>query len=48
MWYLLKSPIPVREALRLLKSQGFVNIVPYKGAEVVDFKNPKYIKDIYM
>jgi len=41
------SPIPVREALRLLRSQGFVNIFPYKGAEVVDFKNPKYAKDIY-
>jgi len=41
------SSIPVREALRLLRSQGFVNIFPYKGAEVVDFKNPKYVKDIY-
>ena len=41
------SSIPVREALRLLRSQGFVNIDPYKGAEVVDFKNPKYARDIY-
>lgn len=41
------SSIPVREALRLLRSQGFVNIFPYKGAEVVDFKNPRYTKDIY-
>ncbi|MCD4669133.1 MAG: GntR family transcriptional regulator [Actinomycetia bacterium] len=41
------SSIPVREALRLLRSQGFVNIYPYKGAEVVDFKNPEYARDIY-
>lgn len=41
------SSIPAREAIRLLRAQGFVNIFPYRGAEVVDFKNPKYVKDIY-
>lgn len=41
------STIPVREALRLLRSEGFVNIVPHKGAEVVNFEDPKYSKNIY-
>ncbi|GEM_PF-2374265 len=41
------SSIPVREAIRILKAEGFVDIIPYKGAIVADFKNQKYIKDIY-
>ncbi|MCL4415986.1 MAG: GntR family transcriptional regulator [Actinobacteria bacterium] len=41
------STVPVREALKLLWSQGFVNVFPYKGAEVVDVRSAKYAKDIY-
>ncbi len=41
------STVPVREALKLLESQGFVNIIPFKGAEVVDIRNEKYAKYIY-
>lgn len=28
------SPIPIREAIRLLETEGFVEILPYKGAAV--------------
>ncbi len=41
------SNIPVREALKILRYQGFISITSYKGAEVVDFNDPKYIKDLY-
>jgi DNA-binding GntR family transcriptional regulator len=41
------STIPVREALRLLRAEGFVNIIPHKGAEVVNFNDPEYSKNIY-
>ncbi|MCL5073831.1 MAG: GntR family transcriptional regulator [Actinobacteria bacterium] len=41
------SNIPVREALKYLMSQGFINIIPHKGAEVVNFSDPVFIKNIY-
>jgi DNA-binding GntR family transcriptional regulator len=41
------SHIPIREVLKLLKSEGYVKIVPYKGAEVVDFNNQAYAENNY-
>jgi len=41
------STVPIREALRVLRSQGFVNIIPYKGTEVANIRSPEYAKDIY-
>src|SRR5688500_5352071 len=33
------SRVPVREALRLLESQGIVNSTPYKGMRLMDVTN---------
>lgn len=41
------SHIPIREVLKLLKSEGYVKITPYKGAEVTDFNNFDNAKNNY-
>lgn len=40
------SIIPVREALKRLETEGLVDIIPHKGAQVKSF-NPEEIKHIY-
>lgn len=41
------SHIPIREILKLLKSEGYIKIIPYKGAEVIDFNDLNYARDNY-
>lgn len=40
------SQMPVREALKLLASEGLVEHVPYRGARVVEF-TPEDVEDLY-
>jgi DNA-binding transcriptional regulator LsrR (DeoR family) len=35
------SRVPVREALRLLESQGIVNSTPYKGMRLMEVTNSR-------
>lgn len=40
------SAIPIREVFKLLKASGFIEIIPHKGAEVINFKDPKHIQNL--